>query len=307
MTSELIPNISIIIPTINREGSLTKTLSCLENQINVNFEIIVIHQSNFSSLKTNEFQLNISLIKSSIESASAARNLGILNSKGNILLFIDDDILIEDKNYVYNHFKHYSDKQIVGVVGRSYEHNDQEINYTRKVSSYKKNIGFLYYPKNYGVNTFFSSGRSNNLSVRKKYAIEAGGMDENYIRGGHREETDFCLRVNNQFGPFLYDPNAKLIHLNDSSGGIRSWSKDQYIRDYHNILGAIYFFLKMSTFNNKLEFLYATLRYLFLNKTVFRRPKLYYPILKKTIKAYIQAYKLYKSGPKHITSLNKTR
>lgn len=294
------PQVSIIIPSINREASLKKTLFCLERQIDVRFEIIVVHQSEFNTLNTTDFQNNISFIKSNIESASVARNIGILNSHSNILLFIDDDVLIEDNLFVYNHFKHYADKSIIGVVGRSYDINNKQPTYTRKARSFNESVGFLYYPKNYGSSTFFNSGRSNNLSVRKKYALAAGGMDENYTRGAHREETDFCLRVSNKFGAFLYDPNAKLVHLNESLGGIRSWDKNNFIKSKHHMIGAIYFNIKMAPFNYRLIYTYFTLRYLIFNKTILLRPMYYPKVITRLFSSYITALKLYKSDPKHI-------
>ncbi len=294
-----VPQVSVIIPTINREDSLNRTLLCLEKQIDVNFEIIVIHQSEFSTLNTESSQSNISFIESNIESASAARNIGILNSKGEVLLFLDDDILIEDNCFVYKHFKHYADKNIIGVLGRSYDHDKTP--FSRTPRSFNKVVGFLYYPKNYGCNTFFSSGRSNNLSVRKDVAIDVGAMDENYTRGAHREETDFCLRVSNKFGDFLYDPNAKLIHMNESLGGIRSWDKNSFIKSKHHMVGAIYFNLKMMPLKYKLELFFITLRYLFLNKTILTRPSLYPTTIKRCLHSFIIAYKIYKAGPKQLS------
>jgi len=294
------PQVSIIIPTINREKSLKQTLLGLKNQKQVSFEVLIIYQSPLTLLKTEDYPSNFSFIHSTIQSASTARNIGILNSKADILLFIDDDIIINDAYFVYKHFRHYSNSKIPGVVGRSIDKNTTT--YSRSQKSFNKNIGFFYFPKNYGTSTFLQSGRSNNLSVRKEYAIKVGGMDENYSRGAHREETDFCLRISRLYGAFIYDPNSVLIHLNEFSGGIRSWNDNQYIKAKHNIVGAIYFDLKMAPLKYKHEYLFATLRYFILNKTILSRPKLYSPIFKRIISSYIEAYKLYKSGPKYFNN-----
>ncbi|PCI99615.1 MAG: hypothetical protein COB15_03900 [Flavobacteriales bacterium] len=292
--------VSIIIPTINREDKLKQTLYCLEKQITVTFEILVIYQSEFNQFNIDIFPDNVSFIKSHNESASAARNIGIRNSKSDILLFIDDDVLIKNQYFVYNHHRHYIDKNISGVVGRSFDKYDTPISYSRTSRSFNHIVGFFYYPKNYGVNTFVNSGRSNNLSVRKNIAIAVGGMDENYTRGAHREETDFCLRVSKKYGLFLYDANATLIHLNEPLGGIRSWNDSNYIKAKHNMVGAIYFDLKMAPTKFRLEYFLATLRYLILNKTILIRPQLYYTVITRVINSFITAYKAHKSGPKYL-------
>jgi hypothetical protein len=125
-------------------------------------------------------------------------------------------------------------------------------------------------------------------------------MDENYIKGAHREEGDFCLRVSRKYGDFLFDPQARLVHIGNAKGGIRSWNDSNFIKAKHNIVGAIYFDLKMAPLRYKHEYLFATLRYFILNKTILSRPKLYYPVLKRVINSFFIAYRLYKSGPKYL-------
>ena len=147
-------------------------------------------------------------------------------------------------------------------------------------------VAWLYFPSNYGCNTYVAVGRSNNLSVRRTSAIEVGGMDENYERGAHREEADFCLRLTRKFGPLFFDPNARLIHVGNKQGGIRSWNDSQFVKAEHNVVGAIYFDLKIAHLKYKLEFHLATLRYFVLNKVILSRPGLYLIVLKRLIKSY---------------------
>jgi len=126
-------------------------------------------------------------------------------------------------------------------------------------------------------------------------------MDENYEKGAHREEGDFCLRVSRKYGNFIFDPQARLVHIGNPKGGIRSWNDSYYIKAKHNMVGAIYFVLKMAPLRFKHEYMFITLRYLFLNKIILSNPQLFYPTLKRVISSYINAYKLYKSGPKYLS------
>lgn len=297
--------ISVIIPTINRYEDLLNTINDLLNQKFDDFEIIIIDQTDkvneeiVSQIKSNSIT---NYILSNVKSASAARNIGINKSKGEVLVFIDDDVIISDTNFLQKHFRHYSDNNIPGVVGCPLELSiNQKLRYERHwMSKRGEVIGWLYFPSNYGCNTTVAVGRSNNLSVRKDIAINIGGMDERYEKGAHREEADFCLRVTNKYNEFLFDPQARLTHIGNKTGGIRSWNDSDYIKAKHNMVGAIYFNLKMAPSKYRLEYLFVTLRYFILNKTILSRPQLYYPVLKRIIGAYIKAYRFYKAGPKYL-------
>ncbi|MBL4708841.1 MAG: glycosyltransferase family 2 protein [Flavobacteriales bacterium] len=283
--------VSVIIPTINRYDDLKESIKCLLKQDFKEFEIIIIDQTEGGdSNSLGEYHKNelIKYYRSDIKSASASRNIGIGIAEGVVLLFIDDDVIIEDKKFLQNHFRHYADELIHGVVGCPLEKQlNQKVRYERHWMSYRdQEVAWLYFPSNYGCNTYVAVGRSNNLSVRRTSAIEVGGMDENYERGAHREEADFCLRLTRKFGPLFFDPNARLIHVGNKQGGIRSWNDSQFVKAEHNVVGAIYFDLKIAHLKYKLEFHLATLRYFVLNKVILSRPGLYLIVLKRLIKSY---------------------
>ena len=93
---------------------------------------------------------------------------------------MDDDVIIDDVHFLRKHYRHYNDKNIPGVIGCPLELSlKQKPRYSRHwFSDWKKEVGWLYFPSNYGCSTFATVGRSNNLSVRKEYAVKVGGMDE---------------------------------------------------------------------------------------------------------------------------------
>ncbi len=299
--------ISIIIPTINRYNDLKGSIKCLLEQDFDGYEIIIIDQTeNGDSKDLGEFDGNkkIKYYRSDIKSASASRNIGIEKSSGEVLLFIDDDVIIEDKKFLQKHYRHYADDSIHGVIGCPLEKQlNQKVRYERHWMSYRnQEVGWLYFPSNYGCSTFVGVGRSNNLSARKTSAIEVGGMDENYEKGAHREEADFCLRLTRSFGPLLFDSDAKLVHIGNKQGGIRSWNDSQFVKAEHNVVGAIYFDLKISRLKYKFEFHLATLRYFVLNKVILSRPGLYLIVLRRIIKSYQTARRNLKKGAVYFKS-----
>src|SRR5690554_5672372 len=231
--------ISVIIPTLNRYDDLIATLQDLFQQDLQDFEVIVIDQSNKKDTSwLKKFPQNqLIYISSNEKSASLARNIGIKKSSGEVLLFVDDDVLIKDKNFLQKHYRHYQDQKIPGVIGCPLEQSiNQKPRYNRHwFSAWREKMGWLFFPSNYGCHTFVAVGRSNNLSVRRNYAIAVGGMDENYEKGAHREEADFCMRIYRKYGTFLFDPQARLIHIGNQKGGIRAWNDNAFVRAKHHI------------------------------------------------------------------------
>ena len=297
--------VSVVIPTINRYSDLENTIKYLLIQDFEGFELIVIDQSpiiDSDLYQRYENKPNISFIRSQLKSASASRNIGIKEAKGDILLFLDDDVIIEDVNFIRKHFRHYEDPDIPGVFGCPLElEGNQKKTYQRHWMSYlSAEAGWLYFPSNFGCNAYISVGRSNNLSVRKDYAIAVRGMDENYLKGAHREEGDFCLRIHRKYGPFLFDPKASLVHIGNPLGGIRSWNKGNYVKEQHNMEGAIYFDLRMAPIKYCLLYYHATIRYLIFNKTILMRPQLWLLASGRIIRSFVNVLKMLSSGAKYM-------
>ena len=101
--------ISVIIPTYNREEHLKNCLSSLLNQRKVPYEILVIdNSSNYKAQKVvnnimSEFdkkETHLYYFKNTENSGAIARNLGAFRAKGDLIAFLDDDVIL-DGNYYY--------------------------------------------------------------------------------------------------------------------------------------------------------------------------------------------------------------
>lgn len=93
--------LSIVIPMYNEEGYIVRCLDSLNSQTVKDFEVIVIDDGSIddSYKKAQEYlgkrDLTYKLIKQSNQGQSAARNVGIKNSIGQYLLFLDSDDSVE--------------------------------------------------------------------------------------------------------------------------------------------------------------------------------------------------------------------
>ncbi len=91
---------SVIIPTYKRQDSLERLLDSLANQTldAKDFEVIVVDDGSPEGSTGKEkasFPFSFKFIHQVNQGATAARNNGALRSQGQILVFIDDDVIIE--------------------------------------------------------------------------------------------------------------------------------------------------------------------------------------------------------------------
>jgi len=104
-------NVSIVIPTFNRKPILKKCLSALENQKlnkNVdNYEIVVVDDGSSdgtsSWIKKNRKILpHVVLYEQEHGGPALGRNLGVIKSRYEIIIFIDSDLIVLD-NFINCH------------------------------------------------------------------------------------------------------------------------------------------------------------------------------------------------------------
>ena len=102
-------DISVVIPTYNRNKHLLKCLKSLLIQKKLPKEVIVVDNTenncaasivNYTQNIFKKKKIKLIYLKNKENSGSTARNLGALSSKGDLIAFLDDDVIL-DKNYYY--------------------------------------------------------------------------------------------------------------------------------------------------------------------------------------------------------------
>lgn len=99
------PLFSIIIPTKNRDDLLAECLQSLSNQSFKDFEVLVIYEDSTQVFEKFDFEKLklVRFIKNFKGERSAGRNLGLENSKGQYICFIDDDDMVTE-NFLLNFY-----------------------------------------------------------------------------------------------------------------------------------------------------------------------------------------------------------
>jgi len=156
------PFFSVIIPTKNRDAELKTCLETIAEQTFKNFEVIIVDQSDCTfpllSYFKEELRFLTYVYNPRIDGLVAARNVGLGESRGLWICYIDDDVLLPEnfldlaENFIKNH---------PDVSGFSPEMVDKREK--KKNSIVSKITTFLFYR---GI---FSDDRRTFYAKRKKF------------------------------------------------------------------------------------------------------------------------------------------
>jgi glycosyltransferase involved in cell wall biosynthesis len=201
------PVISIIIPVHNRLKPLKKCLESVFSQNYKNFEVIVVDDASTVDLKAikNSYPVRYYRLAKN-RGPGFARNFGVKHSRGEIVLFIDSDVLANKGllKKIYTHFK--INKDIVAVQG-----NYSLIPYFRNFFSFFKNITLYYHFKTFSKK-YTNSIASFCTAVKRKEFLDSGGFDEK-IRNASIEDEEFGIKLTQEGHKILYDNELQVQHM----------------------------------------------------------------------------------------------
>jgi GT2 family glycosyltransferase len=235
----------VIIPTYQREEVLCETIKQILAQDYPAYELIIVDQTEQHLPSTVEFLQHhastfhyFNLMNPGVANA---RNFGMSKARGDILLFLDDDVRI-DRDWISRHLKNYRDPSVSGVTGRLIQGGIGSSN-IRKVG-YVTWSGRIVANFNSLVAADVQLIAGGNCSFRAHLAKSIEGFDSNYAGNALLEDADFSYRFHRQGYRIVYDPDAVVHHLLLSHGGnkTRTQTKGEYY--YWFIRNKTYFLLK---------------------------------------------------------------
>lgn len=230
------PLVSIIIPTRDNSSLLSKCLTSLvEVSKYQNYEVIIVNNGSVEKETFNLFnywnsRLNGRFQIINIDSPfnfSALNNEAVKYSKGDLLLFLNNDIEVIEKNWLADMIGAAQRKEI-GAVGAYLMYPDKTVQHSgltlglgiqRAAGDGHHNrpihdpgyFGALISVKNVSAVTAAC------LMVRKSVFEEAGGFDEQLSVAYN--DVDLCLSIIKQGYLNIWLPYVKLIHHESKSRG----------------------------------------------------------------------------------------
>lgn len=233
---------SVIIPTYKRKNSLLSLLNFLKDSINqidisIKGEIIVVEQMPFVFSEEEIFLKKKELpflrwIKIEKANLPLARDIGILLSQGEIIIFLDDDLEIGNGFLgAYLDFFQKTEENVVVVTGRLIQPNLKGFySVLEKIPPFFSPFSKMIYGGfNLNKTRLVQTVKGCNVAFRRKILLEIGGFDPNFEVVALREEADVIERLKKKGYKVFYIPQAKAIHQQVKEGGERQ-------RDYSELL-----------------------------------------------------------------------
>ena len=201
--------ISVIIPTHNRANLLNNAINSVLAQTYKNFEIIVVDDASADNTKetVESFKSNkIIYLKNDVSlKSSGARNVGINNSNGEFIAFLDDDdIWFSSK--LEKQIKKFENSK-VGIVYSSIEL--YFVRYNIFYNTVRNKKGMIY--KDLLIKNHI--GGTVSVVIRKRALSDSGLFDNQFLA---REEYDLWLRISKKWEvDFISEPLVKAYHRNE--------------------------------------------------------------------------------------------
>ncbi len=248
--------LSVLIPTRNRKKTLKKCLESIFVQSLKPLEIIVSDDASADGtvqyLKKLAKQNKIKVVFSK-ENIGMVPNKDLLASvaRGDILCFIDDDIVL-DKNYLKYIRRDFDINPKIGIVGgeilgkKKYYFWERKLFYLPSVAAdhfrniyqkiFGKRLPVFFVDQACGIEPGRVGVYGNNLAIKRNVLKDLGGRDR--VVGSAYEDIELCLRAYQSGYKVYRDPEAIAHEIETGK------CKDADIKYYLEIRKRVYVYLK---------------------------------------------------------------
>lgn len=211
-------DISIVIPSFNRQKPLYALVSALigQHRSNISTELIVVLDGSTDGSAealaklTTPPEMRLIIHTQPNKGLAAARNAGLKLASGEVVLFLDDDI-IPSEGLVRAYLHAYRVTGVDVVLGRIYRHVADWVPVAIADSeAYASEMRH----KSLSIDGTLANALNvwgNDLLVKRSRLLEVGGFDEAFRQYGS-EDVDLGQRLVEAGATFAYAPDAAVIH-----------------------------------------------------------------------------------------------
>ncbi len=226
--------VSVVLPTYNRRDRLEKVLHALESQTysRDGFEVVVV--SDGATDDTNDFMrayksaMTVSFVEQRNQGVAVARNAGVGKARGDLILFVDDDV-VPCAELIAEHVRSHVQDDLA-IMGPMLTPDDFVM---QPWVEYEQ----LMLMKQY---TDIQQGRwtptakhfyTGNTSVARRHIVAAGGFDPAFRRA---EDVELAFRLARHGVQFRFNPRAIGWHHAERSFG--SWKEIAYAYGRNDVI-----------------------------------------------------------------------
>lgn len=212
------PQLSIVIPTLGRDGTLARVLGRLEHQTTgERFEVLVVVDDQETDLPAVDGALAdrpfpVRRLTRPRPGASSARNTGWRAAGAALVLFLDDDVLPEPgllSQHLAWHERH--PEREVGVLGLVRWADELDVTPFMRWVERGVHFDFAHIE---GEEAGWGRLYTANVSIKKELLELVGGFDEERLPFGY-EDLDLGYRMHEQGFRLLFNRAASGEHVNE--------------------------------------------------------------------------------------------
>jgi glycosyltransferase involved in cell wall biosynthesis len=208
--------LSVVIPTYNRLDTLRHVVPSLlaQSVAQERYELLICDSN--SNDGTAEYLAgvraqhpNVRHLPGAYTGRAMARNAGIAQARGEVVLFNDSDI-IADPDLLQAHLSHHRSRRGIAVVGWEVQVSSlKDYEFKR---GHAQERGSLHPPSRKRLSwLYFLTG---NASVRGEDLLRVGSFDESFTGYGH-EDLELGYRLQKAGIKIVYEPRAINYHCQD--------------------------------------------------------------------------------------------
>jgi len=288
---------SVIIPTYKRYQYAKEVIKMLQKQTHPPLEVIIVDATPVTTHEDISINYDPKWINyipvDFMGNISRQRNIAIQKSRGNILLFLDDDVEF-DTDLLENYNEAFNETGADGICGLILDNGKRRsFEYMRKRRPFLLDPGGinLRYENRIAETTVICTA---SFACKRKAIVKTGGFDENLY--GSIEDVDLGIRLKNAGFTIIHHHKPVLDHLSVQSSGSRSPSLGLIWKNSN-----FYYFQMKHFYNDNHSSILIKSFYDFLRPSrLWLKPFFIYNHLKVLPEAYRQARYRILDGPKYI-------
>lgn len=216
--------ISVIVPAYNAERTIEKCVTALLNQTysRENYEVIVVDDGSTDKTAAIAESLGAKVIRQKNAGPAAARNRGVEEAKGDIILFTDSDC-IPSKDWIAQMTAPFEDSEI-GAVKGAYRTEQRSLVARFAQVEFEERFEMLKKADSIDMVDTYSAG------YRKEIFLKAGGFDRSFPVANN-EDTELSYKLSNLGIKMVFNPDAIVCHLNHPDTVLR-YARLKFWRGY---------------------------------------------------------------------------
>ncbi len=227
MTGDPKPRISVVIPTYNRRARLHRVLCSLaEQDIDEPFEVLVVSDGSTDDtdeyLRGRQVPLPVAACFQDNQGPAGARNTGVGRARGELVVFVDDDVVAERGLLRGHRDAHLTHGERAVVIGPMLNPADHPM--SPWVAWEQAMLAKQYDDMSAG--RYGATARqfyTGNASLRREHLVAVGGFDTGFRRA---EDVELAFRLDDHGLTFHFEPDARGRHYAERSYG--AWKSTAY-------------------------------------------------------------------------------